>query len=555
MWLRRSTPLPVKRFIGKWLMWVRLLYGMVRLARIRGLHPVLGTCADFLAQGRGIPRFAQWCRECIAYENRSNARSYGRWRSRYGSRRPTFSAAEAAEMVAAQVEQVDVPANGQGCIRGAILGCTKRYLLFVPESVVVDGTGVVNMIGLAEQEDAVVVYSDEDVFEDGHWHHPRFKPGFSIDLFRAVDYIGPFFLLRVDAAQAAVAGRTGLDAPLIPYELILLVHEAGGRVVRLAEMAVSWSKPRSLELDAAKRRAAAAHCQRLYGQSLGSGVASLDAGQTDALAERLVSIVIPTKDRIDLLGACIESIYRHSRIVDFEVIVLDNRSQEPASKAWFASAAERFERLRVVQADYPFNWSQLNNHGSALARGDLLLFLNNDVEALDDGWLDRLCLHALRPEAGAVGPLLVFPGGDIQHAGVVMGIGGFADHVYACCPVDEEAEHVFVSPLVPRNVLACTGACLMIEAEKLKAIGGFNEQLRICGDIELCLRLHHNGWLNVYEPRVKLVHHESATRSKAPLPLSEIEGVRPVAEVFLEEGDPYYNPNLSLRLRYPTLDW
>jgi GT2 family glycosyltransferase len=266
-----------------------------------------------------------------------------------------------------------------------------------------------------------------------------------------------------------------------------------------------------------------------------------------------VSIIIPTRDRIDLLSQCLETLYATSGDGGFEVLVLDNGSVRAESQRWLTAAPQRFRNLRVVPADYPFNWSRLNNHGASMATGEVMLFLNNDVEALTPNWLARLSAQATRHDVGAVGALLLYPGGDIQHAGIVIGIGGFADHVYSGVPPIEDDVHRFVSPLLPRNVLACTGACLAIERRKLEEVNGFDERLRICGDVDINLRLIELGYQNVYDSTVKLIHHESATRSRAPLPDEELAQVLPICARYLRNGDPYYNPNFSMWLRYPAL--
>lgn len=152
-----------------------------------------------------------------------------------------------------------------------------------------------------------------------------------------------------------------------------------------------------------------------------------------------------------------------------------------------------------------------------------------------------------------MGPLLLYPDGTVQHAGVVIGLGGFADHVYSGCDPSAEFEHCFVHPRLPRNVLAVTGACLMMSRADYELVSGFDEGLAICGDIDICLRLHGSGRLNLYEPRVQLLHHESATRLRRPLEPQEVQRVRHTLAEFLEGGDPYYNSSLSLHQRYPGL--
>jgi GT2 family glycosyltransferase len=335
---------------------------------------------------------------------------------------------------------------------------------------------------------------------------------------------------------------------------MLAIHEIGGAISHVPEVLTHWRRTRHRQLSAAQLKLRNHHLVRCYGCNIGSALAghvgalqSVHSGQSP-----LVTIVIPTKDRTDLLEACLASIFRSEPVVSFEVVILDNRSSEPDSLRWLSDAPNRFTRVRVLNADYEFNWSRLNNQGVAAARGRVCVFLNNDVEVISAEWLDYLSAQSLRADAGAVGALLFYPDGSIQHAGVVMGIGGFADHVYSGCATPETDEHLFAGPYVGRNVMACTGACLAVEKSKLASVGGFNEALRICGDVDLCLRLHEFGYRNVYEPRACLWHHESATRSKANLPRAEIETAMQTCGACIESGDPFYNRNLTMRLRYPT---
>ena len=216
---------------------------------------------------------------------------------------------------------------------------------------------------------------------------------------------------------------------------------------------------------------------------------------------------------------------------------------------------QKFEWARVLEFDEPFNFQRLNNWAARQAQGELLLFLNNDVEALHTGWLEALAEQAQRTEVGAVGPRLFYPDGLVQHAGVAVGIGGLADHPWAGQHPDAW------TPTGPsywtRDLLAVTAACLMVEHEKFDAVNGFDERFIVCGgDVDLCLRLHERGLWNVMTPFARLLHRESATRRKDP-PANDVrESLRAYAP-YLDGGDPFFNPNLtradrSCRVAAPT---
>ena len=409
------------------------------------------------------------------------------------------------------------------------------------------------LLSAALRVDADLAYCDEDVLVDGLRREPYFKPDFSIDLARSEDYVGPVVLVRAGTAVRLLESEPDSDA--LVYALLLRMYEARIGVAHLAEVLVHWRGPRDRTLSDDQRRCRSRHLIRCYGADLAASLLGdpVSLRRFTKLAEPLVSIVIPTRDRVDLLDACIRSIYRSDPQVSFEIVVLDNRSTAPESHAWFANAQERHENLRVIQADYDFNWSKLNNRGIDASKGRVILFLNNDVEVLTRDWLVRLAAQALRPDVGAVGALLLYPDGSVQHAGVVIGLGGLADHIYSGTPLLAEDQHIFAHPDVTRNVAVCTGACLAIERTKCHLVSGFDESRPICGDIVICVRLLQAGLLNVFDADVRLTHHESATRSRAPLLQEEVDGTMQACAAWLQRGDIYFNSNLSLRSRYPSL--
>jgi GT2 family glycosyltransferase len=203
----------------------------------------------------------------------------------------------------------------------------------------------------------------------------------------------------------------------------------------------------------------------------------------------------------------------------------------------------------------PFNWSRLNNIGAKEAAGSVLIFLNNDTLITSPDWLEKLSGFARLPDVGMVGALLLFSDGTIQHSGVVVGMGGWADHVYRT----HSATHLcgpFISPVLSRNVLAVTGACAAISAKNFHEIGGFDEEFIVCGsDVEICLRTHAHGWYNVMVGDVKLFHFESKSRDPSKIPNSDFDNSKKKYEPFLTMSrDPYFNPNLSLITTTPTIE-
>jgi GT2 family glycosyltransferase len=253
---------------------------------------------------------------------------------------------------------------------------------------------------------------------------------------------------------------------------------------------------------------------------------------------RRISIIIATRDRIDLLSRCIASITSKTSYPNYEIIVVDNESKSEEAREYFRN----FEH-RLLQFHGPFNFSALNNLAVEQTDAPWLLFLNNDVEVIESEWLTVMAEHVQRPEVGAVGARLLYPNDTVQHAGVVLGVGGIADHAFRHFPAD--APGVSRQLQVTRNYSSVTGACLLTRREVFEEIGGFDEeQLPVTfNDVDLCLKMRRAGYLIVYTPFAKLYHHESASRRRSVEAL-ETEVIRERWPEYLER-DPYYNPNLS----------
>jgi glycosyltransferase involved in cell wall biosynthesis/GT2 family glycosyltransferase len=263
-----------------------------------------------------------------------------------------------------------------------------------------------------------------------------------------------------------------------------------------------------------------------------------------------VSIIIPTRDKADLLRACLDSIFEKTAYPDFEVILVDNGSQEPETLAYYQSLQEE-PRLRLLHFDAPFNFHTINNFGARQAKGEILVFLNNDTQVLESGWLQELAGWAQRPEVGAVGAKLIRPDGSIQHAGIIIGLGGHGSHVF-----DGGRENLYGpygSTEWYRDYQAVTGACLAMRRAVFDELGCFDELYQVgYGDIDLCLRAADAGYRVIYTPFARLLHHEGGSRGFAQPPSDVLRAsMRMYARV--KAGDPYFNPNLSDWQRLPAI--
>jgi GT2 family glycosyltransferase len=264
-----------------------------------------------------------------------------------------------------------------------------------------------------------------------------------------------------------------------------------------------------------------------------------------------VSIIIPTRDRPDLLGACLESIVRRSTCANFDVLVIDNGSRQSATAELLANWARREpERFRVLRLDAPFNYSRLNNVAVAATDGQYLLFLNNDTVVLSDDWIEGLLEAASRPQIGAVGGLLLYPDDTVQHSGILLGILGLGGHAHRF--LSAHAPGHLGSLQAPTNYSAVTAACMMVERRKFVEVGGFDESLAVSfNDVDLCLRLGAAGYRSLYLPYVRLYHFESKTRGGDDTPAKVRRAMEEIALVrerwpTHSSRDPYYNPNLTV---------
>jgi GT2 family glycosyltransferase len=263
----------------------------------------------------------------------------------------------------------------------------------------------------------------------------------------------------------------------------------------------------------------------------------------------MVSIIIPTRDRVALLRTCVLSVLGATRYPDYEIIIVDNGSREQKTADYLASIAKN-PRVRVIRDDGPFNYSALNNAAVRAARGDVLCLLNNDVEVLDDQWLTALVRQATRPDIGAAGAKLLYADQRIQHAGVIVGLHDAAGHAHRF-QRNADAGY-FAQAHIARYVSAVTGACLVVERRKFDAVGGLDEETFAVAfnDVDLCLKLNEAGWHNVYVPQAVLIHHESQSRKRDTAP-DQIERYRGELAALQKRWDTasYRDP-----LHHPCLD-
>jgi GT2 family glycosyltransferase/SAM-dependent methyltransferase len=404
---------------------------------------------------------------------------------------------------------------------------------------------------LRAEPDLDLLYSDEDKLDAGGQRvEPFFKPGWSPDLLLSMNYIAHLTVVRRSLLEAAGGFRQGFDGSQ-DYDLLLRVTERTSRIAHVPLVLYHWRKAAGSAAasplakpfaQAAAERALADALRRrgregwVEGRSPGRHVVRY------TLHDRpLVSVIIPTRDRLELLRSCLESVEQMTDYAPYEILVVDNDSVEPATREYLEAGAGRW---RVVRCPGPFNFARINNVGVAAARGDHYLFLNNDTQVRREDWLLAMVEQAQRLEVGAVGARLLYPDGRIQHAGVVLGVGGVAGHAFKYRPGG--ASMHFDLPHVVRNVSAVTAACMLVPRRVLEDVGGFDERLAVAfNDVDLCCRIRARGYLIVYTPLAELFHLESASRKQLHPPADE-ELMWARWGATIKAGDPYYNPNLTL---------
>ena len=333
---------------------------------------------------------------------------------------------------------------------------------------------------LQENRDADVIYSDSDkLTESGERVDPYFKPDYCPDTLLSYNYISHLGIYRKTLVDQVGGFRTGVEGSQ-DYDLLLRVTELTDRVYHIPRILYHWriiegstasgvgqknyaylAGKKVLE-DAVRRRGYHARV-KLLEKILCYNVEFYPVG------EHLISIIIPTKDKADVLQRCLESIYKKTKTQNYEIIVVDNNSEEEATFQLFKKYEQK-ENFRVLKQPIPFNYSRLNNEAARIARGDLLLFLNNDVEVITEDWLTLMAGEAERKEIGAVGVKLLYPDDTVQHAGVVLGILGVAGHMGVG---KDREDNGYMSHLATRrNYSAVTAACLMVRREVFEEAGG-----------------------------------------------------------------------------------
>jgi len=454
--------------------------------------------------------------------------------------------------------------NISGASNEALTLAAGEYVALMDNDDEITPDALYKVVKAINETGAEFIYSDEDKLEmDGSFSDPHFKPDFAPDMFLSQNYISHLGVIKKSLMEKVGGFSIGLEGSQ-DYDLYLKVLEQTEKITHIPKVLYHWRKiPGST---------AAEFSDKSYAQEAGlhSLQNAMKRRNIDAKAENgkypgtyrikytiagepLVSIVIPFKDKPELLTMCIGSILDKSTYKNFEIIGISNNSSEQATFDEMARLQKRDERVKFYEYNVSFNYSQINNYAvEKYVKGEHIILLNNDIEIITPSWIEEMLMFSQRDEIGCVGAKLYYPNDTIQHAGIAIGVLTLAGHSFRHLP--RNTPGYMGRESVIQNVSAVTAACLMIKTTIFKALDGLNEEnLKIAfNDVDFCLRVQEQGYKNILTPYCEAYHHESISRGAEDSPEkiarfnSEVAYMQKRHKKLLQKGDPYYNKNLTL---------
>ncbi len=416
---------------------------------------------------------------------------------------------------------------------------------------------------ISAHPNAKLIYSDEDKIDrSGTRREPHFKSDWNPDLLLSHNYIGHLCVFEHERLKACGGFRKGFEGSQDHDLLLRYCHGLPGEaIVHVPKVLYHW---RAMASSSAAYETVKDYTNKSGLRSVREAVrqtsqsASVEAGLMPnsyrvrypiPVPAPLVTLIIPTRDQLDLTRRCIDSILEYTHFENYEIIIVDNGSEEPETLDYFDQI--RCDQIRVLPYDAPFNFSAINNFAVDHARGSILGFVNNDIEVATADWLGEMVSHSVREDVGCVGAKLYYSDGSIQHAGVILGLGGVAGHSHKRFPRDHPG--YFGRLRLVQNLSAVTAACMLVRHSIFDQVGGFNEDdLSIAfNDVDFCIKVRELGYRNVWTPYAELFHHESASRGQEDTPekmrrfAAEIQFMKDSWPEALSR-DPYYSPNLTL---------
>lgn len=445
----------------------------------------------------------------------------------------------------------------------AVALATGEYLMLCDHDDTLEPDALYEIVKAINDTGADVLYTDEDkVSMDGqHYFDPNFKPDFNLFRLRENNYICHIFVVKKSLTDETGLLRSEFDGAQ-DFDFILRCCEKAQKITHIPKVLYHWrchmdstaadpsSKAYAYE---AGRKAVREHYQRL---GIDAKVEMTERpgwyrSHVKVQGNPLISVIIPNKDHTDDLELCLFSMTRKSTYRNYEILSVENNSEKEETFEYYKKLPDRYPKARVLTWEKEFNYSAINNFAAKEAKGEYLLFLNNDVEILTPDWMEEMLQNCQQEDVAAVGAKLYYPDDTIQHAGVVLGLGGIAGHIM--CRASREDPGYFGRMISVQEISAVTAACMMVKKSDFDAVGGLDETFQVAfNDIDLCMKFRAAGKKIIFTPYAELYHYESKSRGLEDTPEKQFrfdKEVKRFQEKWaqqLEMGDPYYSPNLSV---------
>ena len=445
----------------------------------------------------------------------------------------------------------------------AVALATGEYLMLCDHDDTLEPDALYEIVKAINDTGADVLYTDEDkVSMDGqHYFDPNFKPDFNLFRLRENNYICHIFVVKKSLTDETGLLRSEFDGAQ-DFDFILRCCEKAQKITHIPKVLYHWrchmdstaadpsSKAYAYE---AGRKAVREHYQRL---GIDAKVEMTERpgwyrSHVKVQGNPLISVIIPNKDHTDDLELCLFSMTRKSTYRNYEILIVENNSEKEETFEYYRKLPDRYPKARVLTWEKEFNYSAINNFAAKEAKGEYLLFLNNDVEILTPDWMEEMLQNCQQEDVAVVGAKLYYPDDTIQHAGVVLGLGGIAGHIM--CRASREDPGYFGRMISVQEISAVTAACMMVKKSDFDAVGGLDETFQVAfNDIDLCMKFRAAGKKIIFTPYAELYHYESKSRGLEDTPEKQFrfdKEVKRFQEKWaqqLEMGDPYYSPNLSV---------
>lgn len=445
----------------------------------------------------------------------------------------------------------------------AVALAAGEYLMLCDHDDTLEPDALYEIVKAINDTGADVLYTDEDkVSMDGrHYFDPNFKPDFNLFRLRENNYICHIFVVKKSLTDETGLLRSEFDGAQ-DFDFILRCCEKAQKITHIPKVLYHWrchmdstaadpsSKAYAYE---AGRKAVREHYQRL---GIDAKVEMTERpgwyrSHVKVQGNPLISVIIPNKDHTDDLELCLFSMTRKSTYRNYEILIVENNSEKEETFEYYRKLPDRYPKARVLTWEKEFNYSAINNFAAKEAKGEYLLFLNNDVEILTPDWMEEMLQNCQQENVAAVGAKLYYPDDTIQHAGVVLGLGGIAGHIM--CRASKGDPGYFGRMISVQEISAVTAACMMVKKSDFDAVGGLDETFQVAfNDIDLCMKFRAAGKKIIFTPYAELYHYESKSRGLEDTPEKQFrfdKEVKRFQEKWaqqLEMGDPYYSPNLSV---------